>query len=263
MARVLKNSLLQENGGCLQASRQYAYIPGCAIDQAIARVAKHCSVRATLKAGMETVRTRRQGKSKLQCVGQLFVDLSQAFDMLPRQVMKDALLHCGACRYHVQHGQHQAVIDMRRGVRQGCTLAPTLFAAFTVCFQHLLSVRTSGAWTHSNLTLFADDSHKSWVIGCLHDLQKIPSMIQIVYESMTCSLNWDESELFQIHNQIWHPWQSRQTVGEETYCQKEARTVCRNGKSRKPLTHPCQTTNGLPKFTLALLFHMDSSASRL
>ena len=167
------------------------------IDQAIARVAKHCSnVRATLKAGMETVHTRRQGNSKVQCIGggQLSVDLSQALDMLPRQVMKDALLHCGApsglvdfilhmhcsCRYRVQHGQHQAVIDGRRGVRQGCTLAPTLFATFTVYFQHLLSARTSGVWTDSNLTLCAGDSHISWLIGCLHDLQKIPSMIQIV-----------------------------------------------------------------------------------
>ena len=122
MARILKERLLAEIGQTLQDIPQYAYIPGKSIDQAIARVASHCSrIKSRLREGMEIVHTRIQKMTKGQSRGgaQLSIDLSQTFDLLPRDVTQKAWLHCGASsnltdlilflhcksRYHISHGK--------------------------------------------------------------------------------------------------------------------------------------------------------------
>ena len=198
MARILKERLLAEIGQTLQNVPQYAYIPGKSIDQAIARAASHCSrIRSRLKEGMETVHTRRQKMPKGQSRGgaQLSIDLSQAFDLLPRDVMQKALLRCGASssltdlslflrcksRYHISHGKQTACVEMKRGVRQGCTLAPVLFSAFTACYLRLLEARTSKQWVSSNATLFADDSRLAWEIESVNDLDQMQKMVQTTF----------------------------------------------------------------------------------
>ena len=215
MARVLKERLLAEIGPVLQEVPQFVYIPGKSIDQAIARVASHCHrVRSRLKEGMSTVHTKRQKLPKGQSRGgaQLSIDLSQAFDLLPRDVMRTALLHCGASanltdlilylhcksRYHISHGKQQACIEMRRGVRQGCTLAPVLFSAFTAYYLHLLEERTSKQWVLSSATLFADDTHLAWDIESAHDLNQMQRMVQItfaLFAELGMKVNPDKSTL--------------------------------------------------------------------
>ena len=72
---------------------------------------------------------------------------------------------------------------MKRGVRQGRTLAPVLFSAFTAYYLHLLEARTSKQWVSPNATLFADDSHLAWDIESVTDLNQTQRTIQI-----TCAL---------------------------------------------------------------------------
>ena len=60
---------------------------------------------------------------------------------------------------------------MRRGVRQGCTIAPLLFAVFSSYYYHLLCQRVLASWASRFVTLFADDSHLAWRIQSISDLQ--------------------------------------------------------------------------------------------
>ena len=114
----------------MQGRNQYAYCPGKAIDGAISRVAQHCArIRTRLKLGGLM----------------LSLDMSRAFDEVPRQSLAQALTHAGVsaslqhailsmherCCYEVTHEAHTASFPMLKGVRQGCSLAPLLFAIYS------------------------------------------------------------------------------------------------------------------------------------
>ena len=108
--------------------------------------------------------------------------------------MQKALLHCGAssnltdlivflrCKsgYRISRGKQTACVEMKRGVRQGCTLAPVLFSAFTAYYLRLLEARTSKQWVSSNATLFADESHLAWEIESVN-LNQMQKMVQITF----------------------------------------------------------------------------------
>ena len=127
------------------------------------------------------------------------IDLSQAFDMLPREVTLSALqfarVHADVCalvthihetvQYGVEHQGHKDNIDTRRGVRQGCTLPPTLFEIFTAYFTALLKERTDATWAQNFVTLFADDSHLSWEVESTADLAYVLKCMRATYQLFT------------------------------------------------------------------------------
>ena len=127
---------------------QYAYIPGKSIDGAIARVMRHGAfVRDQMKNATLTVHDRRAKKTAGACYGgaMLSLDLSRAFDEVPRDALHAALEHANVspelrdlvitlhmqCVYKVSQKGQTGVFPMRRGVRQGCALSPLLFTLFT------------------------------------------------------------------------------------------------------------------------------------
>ena len=188
IAKVLKDRLHPMVSQMLWQTPQFAYVEGKAIDEAISRVASHCKrTRDVLRQGNRTVYDKRKGVAAATCAGgvQLSVDLSQAFDLLPRPVLESALIHAGAEQplvqallhlheqslYKIEHQGYTTQIPMRRGVRQGCTVAPLLFAVFSSYFYRLLCQRVPASWAAQFITLFADDSHLSWEVRSVADLQ--------------------------------------------------------------------------------------------
>ena len=199
VANLIRARLQATTQAYLWAHPQYAYCPQRAIDEAISRVAKHCrAVRDRVQRSTCTVHDRRAGCTPSQCVGgiMLGVDLSRAFDCVPRHALQTSLQRAGAepelqqavlvlheqCRYRVTHKGYSAEFDMERGVRQGCTLSPYLFALFTCHLYDEIAQRTNTAWAQAALTLFADDTHLAWDIHSTEDLRFCMHCIRVTFE---------------------------------------------------------------------------------
>ena len=97
------------------------------------------------------------------------IDLSRAFDNVPRWALQMALSKAGAsndlqqvllalhekCRCQVRHKGYEGTFAMKKGVRQGCALSPYMYALFSCLIFDVLAERTSQAWATAAMTLFA------------------------------------------------------------------------------------------------------------
>ena len=94
------------------------------------------------------------------------IDLSRAFDNVPRWALQMALSKSGAstdlqqvvlalhekCRYQVRHKGYEGTFAMKKGVRQGCALSPYLYALFTCLIFDVLAECTCQAWATAAMT---------------------------------------------------------------------------------------------------------------
>ena len=130
---------------------QFAYLPYRSTRDALLRASAHCrEVRLLLEAQCRTIHATTSSQPRLPCVGgiQLFLDLTRAFDALPRPVLYEALACVNLTRqlmsillawhidtnYHIDVNNTSRSIPVSRGVRQGCCSAPFLWAT-TMVFQ--------------------------------------------------------------------------------------------------------------------------------
>ena len=63
---------------------------------------------------------------------------------------------------------------MKRGLRQGCGIAPMIYACWTIRLRRLINRGTHEAWTQQQCSgsVYADDKHFHWNIGTCKDLQR-------------------------------------------------------------------------------------------
>ena len=120
ISRALKERLFVQIRELLESYPQFAYLRHRSTADAIKRVSEHCDkIRRSVATDRHTVYSKKAGKKRQQYVGgaQLALDMSTAFDRLPRESMQAALewaqveasltslileTHC-ACRYHIRH----------------------------------------------------------------------------------------------------------------------------------------------------------------
>ncbi|CAE7391527.1 unnamed protein product [Symbiodinium sp. CCMP2592] len=171
---------------------QYAYVMGRSTHEAISRVAAHCKeVRDLLRSQSLTVFDRFEGARYTPCIGgaQLWLDLSKAFDLLPRRTLQlllrdtdlsleeqQVLLEwhqAGKYRIHSKGNEHPVFVRLECGVRQGCVLSPFLWGLFTKHIQKRLDEANGPGWTARRGTLFADDMHFKWVFRTEAELHSI------------------------------------------------------------------------------------------
>ncbi|CAE7339167.1 pol [Symbiodinium natans] len=154
----------------LHSLPQFAYLPGRGTAQAIARVGQHIHEVKNLVSGQKlTLHHRHAGERQQDLVGGIIVslDMTKAFDRLEPQHMQNALAasklpdevqtlilewHQGVT-YHICHERQDAEIRCSRGIRQGCKIAPRVWALFTALLMHKLGED----WCRDNTTWFADD----------------------------------------------------------------------------------------------------------
>ena len=137
---------------------------------------QHCAATRTLINNQRRSVHQRasQVPSFAVCGGlQVFLDLRKAFDVLPRQRLFDYLSRLEVDQRLVQllaawhnetsyvlfHDNCYHTIPTGRGVRQGCRVAPILWAAYMNLMFDLLTTEISADWVRDTLTLFADDLH--------------------------------------------------------------------------------------------------------
>ena len=199
LASALKSKIQAIVLPWLSSHKQFAYCSGKAIDEAISRASGHCrQVRELLQNSQVSVHARRQGKQAQQCCGgvTLSIDLSRAFDQLPRWGLVASLRHAQVpeplinlvvvvhenCIYRVKHGAYSGDFPLQVGVRQGCTLAPLLFSIFTCWLSDQLDAKLGFAWSHRHHTAFADDNLAQWIIRSAADLGHMCTHIRALFQ---------------------------------------------------------------------------------
>ena len=163
------------------SSPQFAYVKGRSTQEALRRTFYHCQLVQDLRMrNTRSLHERKAGRTSLPLAGglQACLDLSAAFDVVPREGLLEALTDAGVpespayillhwidrSTYRIQVEHHSADIRSTRGVKQGCPASPLLFAAFTTLLSRKLDARLDRCWSHDHLTLYADDWHISGLV---------------------------------------------------------------------------------------------------
>ena len=187
LATILANRIKDDAQRYLAHVPQFACIGGRHLFQALDRVLGHCAEIRTQTAGQRrNIHHKKAGHHFLPIVGgvQISLDVSKAFDRLPREflllAMQEAKIDPSitclimnlriSSRLRICHGQCTSEIPTLTGVRQGCSLAPLLWALYTGYVLRRLEDLSPPEWVRRQATVYADDHRFSWVIRSARDL---------------------------------------------------------------------------------------------
>ena len=170
LSMILHDHIRPDLQQFVQDLPQMAYLEGRSVQDALDRAAAHCArVRAVLHTQRQNPHLRRRGHKLDFCRGGvlLSVDLRQAFDVMPRDRLREALqlaqihpaaqyvilqLHAHAS-LRITHGHCHTTLDTTNGIRQGCCLAPALWVLYTGLIMTYLQTQLS----MHDTTVYADD----------------------------------------------------------------------------------------------------------
>ena len=209
---ILRDAAADSILASIRSIPQYAYRPGSSTGDAILRASSHCGqVRALLREHQQDHTSKILGTARVPLVGGLMVsvDLRKAFDSVSHQEIYHSLLEADVdeaiavapVQMHVQstctiqHGGTTRTVPMSRGLRQGCPIAPILFAAWTGrLMRRLRALATGQAW--QRYTMFADDLHGSWLIrdvaGFRAAIAELLSLIRLL-QDLGMAVNFQKS----------------------------------------------------------------------
>ena len=174
---------------------QHAYLPGRSAEGALLNAFSRCrQIRELTQQAGNSVFARRAGNRSAPYAGGvvLSLDMTTAFDTVPRVLIRDSLLEAGVCdsdvaiimawmsgaTYHLSHAHVDLHILTTRGVRQGCTLSPLIWACYT-CY---VTTRLAHIIDLSDLQIYADDFLWSRLFSTrpqfFETLNQIPGLIK-------------------------------------------------------------------------------------
>ena len=185
----------------IRTSPQFAYLTGRSTSDALRRVYVHNSAaRAMRLPSTRDPHYKRAGGKPVTLQGalQVCLDLTSAFDFVPRHLIAEALQDAGitgapaqlllswlhACSYDLYVEGKCAHITTNRGVKQGCPASPLLFAAFMTLITRRLSSRLTPEWVAQYLTMFADDFHVGKCFYGYNELETLSAQIGFVITTL-------------------------------------------------------------------------------
>ena len=205
---ILKQQAQPWIQAALKSCPQYAYRQLSSTSDPLLRASLHCShVRQKLAGYVDDHTAKIIGQADRELLGgiMLGIDLSKAFDALSYGEMLVSLratgmpehlcvvlLHIHAkTNLTIAHSGHTREVKMMRGLRQGCGIAPIIYACWTVRLCKVLDERlardsgSSSTWTQDHMSIFADDKHCFWDIQSARDLYRAVKHIRVVISVIT------------------------------------------------------------------------------
>ena len=174
LAGALRKRLKPALQTAMQGLPQFGFVPGRGTEEAICKALSHVdSVDEARQRAALFQRAPGRGHQGLQLKGSLTlsVDMSKAFDMVDRVRLREALeasaadpliievvglLHINAL-YRMTASDKAFDIATKRGIKQGCKLAPSLFAFATGLLYSQVQQHIDAATLARLLTMYADD----------------------------------------------------------------------------------------------------------
>ena len=213
LLHIIKTHISEPILTAMSLTPQYAYRKNVSTLNAISRSAQHClQVRRLLESQRTDLATKIAGRHQTALCGGIManLDLAKAFDTLPYKEiylsLQEACIDEPLCRLIIHlhastrcailHGDHCATVPMSRGLRQGCPIAPIIFAAWSVRVCRLIDAKLGKGWSLKHLTLFSDDTHSYWMLNSLQDLEHAVSQLLLIISVLSdagMSINFTKS----------------------------------------------------------------------
>ncbi|CAE6911687.1 unnamed protein product [Symbiodinium sp. CCMP2592] len=193
---VLKEAMQAELMQGLWDIPQFAYRPQSSTIDALLRGSEHKCLRQAATGALPEL-----------CGGVMIsLDLSKAFDYLPFHEMYAGLRSINVpdnlarlivevhrqSRCVVRHGGTEISVTMKRGLRQGCPLAPSVYSSWTILLCRTLGI----SWCNEHTSFFADDVHGHWEISTVAEFMEARKHILRIVELLHragMSINFDKS----------------------------------------------------------------------
>ena len=171
---------------------QFAYRRGTSTYDPILRASARChKVRALLENHRGDLTSKLLNKDEAELKGGIMcsLDLSKAFDMVSHEAVYEALISTNMPRnlagvlvdihqrttLKVVHGGRSESIETSRGLRQGCPVAPMLYAAWVCHLCESIDEQLNANFSSEHMSIFADDKHLFWEINSKAQMHKAVS----------------------------------------------------------------------------------------
>ena len=195
----------------------FAFVPHRGTEEALMHVFKHCrAIRHACTHQATSFWKRHAGFCQAPLAGGalLSLDMSQAFDRLPRQHLLKGFqmtsvpeeiqllfmhwLHYAS--YHIHHRGIDASVTSSRGVRQGCKASPMEWTIFLCTLMSTLDrampYPAAYSWVKEHLITYADDLIAMWEFATVSDIDMMLDQLCILLDTLSnlgMQVNFDKT----------------------------------------------------------------------